>query len=88
MKSIDQTLHEINKGYRPGLIRWLREHPDRWRRLLDFESRINEVTLMNDEVGLKCALSDYREFFEEMTALYVKGDTLFKRRERETLGGD
>jgi len=65
---LDVTLQEIGRQYKPGLIRWIREHPDRWRQLITLESRINETALSkDDEIVLKDALSDYREFFEEMT---------------------
>jgi hypothetical protein len=65
---IESTLMEIGKEYKPGLIRWIRECPDLWRQLIALESRINETALSkDDETILKDALSDYREFFEEMT---------------------
>jgi hypothetical protein len=79
---LDTTLMEIGRQYKPGLIRWLRTHPDRWRQLLALESRINEVVLSKEDGStLKDALSDYRSFFEEMVKQYVEGDPL-------PLGGD
>jgi len=81
---INDGLAEIAKEYRPGLLAWLKSHSDRWAKLLDLEDRINLAALAGDEVGLKCALSDYREFFEEMAERYGKGDDLplFGRGER------
>ena len=74
---IGSTLMEIGKGYKPGLSRWIRERPDRWDQLLTLEDRINEVALTKeDEIILKDALSDYKDFFEEMTDLYVTGEML------------
>ena len=73
---IDNALQEIAKEYKVGLLVWLKRDPDRWRQLIALESRINEVALVQDEVVLRNALSDYREFFVEMVELYVKGDTL------------
>jgi len=60
---IESTLMEIGKEYKPGLIRWIRERPDLWRQLIALESRINETALSkDDEITLRDALSDYREF--------------------------
>lgn len=76
---IDNCLQEIGKGYRPGMLAWLKGQPGRWKELLALESRINEVALSNqDETILKDVLSDYREFFEEMTTQYIMGDGLFE----------
>jgi hypothetical protein len=74
---IDDTLTKINETYRRCLLMWLKRHPSRWRQLLALESRINETALSKqDGITLKNALEDYKEFFEEMCALYVKGDPL------------
>ena len=65
---LDATLVDIGKEYKSGLIGWIREHPDRWRQLLALENRINKTAISrDDEITMKDALSDYREFFEEMT---------------------
>jgi hypothetical protein len=81
---IDTTLKEIGETYRPGLLAWLKEDRGRWHHLLAIEERINDRALVQDEGGLRCALDDYREFFQQMTALYAQGDALplFERRER------
>jgi hypothetical protein len=63
---IETTLKEIGKDYRPGLIRWIREEPDQWTRLLALEDGINRAALSEDEIILRDALSEYRGFFEEM----------------------
>jgi predicted RNA-binding protein len=42
--------------------------------LLGLEDRINQAVLAQDEVALRDVLSDYREFFVEMTDM--KGDVL------------
>lgn len=63
---IETTLREIGKGYRPGLIGWIKGNPDRWNRLLLLEDRINQATLSKDDPGLKTALSAYKDFIMEM----------------------
>lgn len=70
---IDMTLEEIGGGYKPGLLMWLRSHPNGWARLLDIEGDINRAALAGDEVGLKVALGEYRGFFKEMSRLYERG---------------
>lgn len=67
---IDSTLKEIGKGYKPGLIRWIRHDSGRWREFLALEDRINQAALSKDEPGLKDALRRYHLFFEEMLKLY------------------
>jgi len=73
---IESTLMEIGKGYRPGLIRWIRERPDRWQQLIALESRINEVALAQIEVVLREALKAYHLFFEEMMMAYETSNIL------------
>jgi hypothetical protein len=63
---IEITLWEIDKGYRPGLIGWIEGSSDRWAVLLTLEDRINRAALLEDEIILRDALSEYRGFFEEM----------------------
>jgi hypothetical protein len=67
---IDGALVEIGRGYRQGLLAWLKEHLDRWAGLLEIESSINSTTLVGDEAGLRVALEGYKDFFEEMVALF------------------
>ncbi len=73
---IETTLREIGKEYRPGLIRWIREKPDRWTRLLALEDRINRAALAGDHAVLEGVLSEYRAFFSEMVEVYGKVHTL------------
>ena len=76
---IDDTLVEIGRDYKPGLLAWLKGYPSRWRQMLDLECRINQVALsQEDEISLRDVLKDYRLFFQEMTNLYVKGSSLFR----------
>lgn len=72
MDLIESTLKEMGKEYRPGLLGWIREDRERWRRLLTLEDRINQAALAKDEEGLKDALSEYRTFFEEMLKFYSR----------------
>ena len=71
---LDATLMEIDREYRSGLIRWLKEQPDRWRELLQLEATINQTCLSGDEVRLRVTLAAYKTFFEEMVLLYEKAD--------------
>ena len=71
---IDDGLVEISRGYRPGLLAWVKQQPGRWRQLLALEDRINGTSLAHDEEGLTAALQAYHLFFEEMTETYCEGD--------------
>jgi hypothetical protein len=63
---IESALMKIGRGYNPGLISRIRERPDRWRQLLALEDKINEIALSkDDEITLRCALSDYMEFLQD-----------------------
>lgn len=73
---LDSTMLEIGRHYKPGLIRWIREHPDRWRELLQVESTINQTALSGDEGGLTAALAAYRAFFKEMITLFEEAEGL------------
>lgn len=73
---IESTLGEIGKKYRSGLIRWIREEPGRWNRLLQMEGKINQAVLSKDEVMLKDVLSEYRDYFSGMVEVYGKSGTL------------
>lgn len=69
---IESTLRQIGGEYRSGLIRWIRDQPERWTQLLQLEDGINQAALAKDEEGLKDALSEYRTFFEEMLKFYSR----------------
>jgi len=73
---LDVTLQEIGRQYKPGLIGWIRERPDRWQQLIALESRINEVALAQIEVVLREALKAYHLFFEEMMMAYETSNIL------------
>jgi len=73
---IDDALVEIAKEYQPGLLMWLRSHPDGWARLLQLEDQINEAALARDDPGLKVALQAYRLFFQDIIKAYGEGETL------------
>ncbi len=73
---IETTLLEIGKEYRPGLIRWIREKPDRWTQVLALEDRINRAALAGDDAVLEGVLSEYRAFFSEMVEVYGRAHTL------------
>ncbi|MBS3919088.1 MAG: hypothetical protein KG012_09375 [Deltaproteobacteria bacterium] len=82
---IDGCLEEIGKGYRPGLLPWLKQQPARWRRLLNLEDAINKAALGGGQVGLTAALSEYKDFFREMVTAYEMSNTfpLFEGRANE-----
>ena len=68
---IDDTLSQIAKDYKPGLLPWMKHHhPDRWAHLLELEAEINAATLAGNESGLKPALKAYRTFFSESLRMY------------------
>jgi hypothetical protein len=73
---VNRTLRKIGAEYKPGLLAWIREDQNRWRRLLDLENKINQAALTMDEAALKEMLSEYRSFFEKMLIEYGKGETL------------
>lgn len=80
---IEATLREIGKEYRPGLIRWIKEQPDQWGRLLTLEDQINKAALVRDEIMLTGALSEYRDFFTEMVNWYEgKGEAQREKEQR------
>jgi hypothetical protein len=82
---IDATLVEIGRDYKPGLLMWLRSHPDGWARLLQLETTINSTTLAGDEPGLRVALQTYKDFIMEMGKLFEEANSLplFGRRDHE-----
>ena len=71
---IEQTLQEIGKDYRPGLVRWMRRESGQWSRFLTLEDEINAATFVADEQRLKDALSRYQGFFDEMLNVFEKGE--------------
>jgi hypothetical protein len=73
---IDDTVIEIGKWYRPGLLMWLKRQPDQWTRLLTLESEINRASLQEDQDILLAALTEYKGFFREMMEVYRKSETL------------
>ena len=73
---IDTALEEIEKTYEPGLLPWLKKHPDRWARLLELEDAINKAALAGNEQALTAALAEYQAFFEEVVKAYEYKGTL------------
>lgn len=75
---IDDTLDQINRGYQPGNLAWVKmKRPEDWERLLNCESEINRVAIQGDEAGLSKALTEYESFILKMVKTFKtpKGET-------------
>jgi len=58
---VDQTLQEINRGWKPGASEWTKANrPDEWGKMLILECHINEMVLGGNQEGLRGVLDQYR----------------------------
>jgi hypothetical protein len=74
---IDDALVEIAKGYKAGLLRWIRiEYRPQWREMLGLEDTINRAALTGNKEGLTAALQSYKVFFREMVRLFEEAEGL------------
>lgn len=85
---IDQTVEEINRGYKPGTLEWMKANrPDEWGEILTLEQRVNEMAFRDDLDDLRGALNSYRELIFSMlkrfkTQKEKKGQEIFNFVER------
>jgi hypothetical protein len=71
---IDETLREINRNYKPGLLPWLKRKPEQWGKIQELEARINQTALKQDKNGLTVALEAYKRFFPEALSVCGQGN--------------
>jgi len=58
---IDRTLQEINRGWKPGTLEWMKANrPGEWDKMLTLECTINEMGLGDNQEGLRGVLDEYR----------------------------
>lgn len=57
---IEETIQEINKGFKPGTLSKLKPLQRAWQRMLAIENEINRMALAGDIDGLKKALERYK----------------------------
>ncbi len=59
---IEQTFLEVNEGWAPGALKWMRETlPNERQGMMSLEEEINRVALAKNVSGLKALLREYKE---------------------------
>jgi hypothetical protein len=81
---ICQTLQEINNGWTPGGLGWMKgTRPNDFRKMIALEEEIDLFALSRDINGLTEALRNYKDLMVGMARMFEaqRGDTgnLFKR---------
>lgn len=67
-----EIIGQIQRRFRPGMIRWIKKSPRHWRRLLDLEERVNHHATAQNEKMLERALKEYKGFFDEIIFFYER----------------
>jgi hypothetical protein len=76
MDSVVELIGQIQRRFRPGLLRWVRKSPRHWKRLIQLEERVNYYTVNSNEKMLVRVLEEYRNFFDEIIFFYENGKVL------------
>lgn len=83
---IEQTLQEVNRGYHPGTVEWMKtEREKTWAEIRQKEQAINQGALAGDISGLRGSLIQYRELWNRV--ILDRKENIISSRAREATGG-
>jgi hypothetical protein len=75
---IEQTFQEINEGWVPGTLEWIKQNnPERWREVVKLERDITQMAVNGDKTGSTKVLEAYKTFYREAIKMFraPKGET-------------
>ena len=74
---IDLAVQEINEGWEPGTLEWMkRNRPREWGKMLAVEGEINDSSLQKDSKVVKGVLAEYKSLMLSMVKEFssIRGD--------------
>ena len=74
---IDLAVQEINQGWEPGTLEWMkRNRPREWGKMLAVEGKINDSSLQKDSKVVKGVLAEYNSLMLSMVKEFssIRGD--------------
>jgi hypothetical protein len=73
-----ELIAQIQRRFRPGMVRWIRKNPRHWKKLLQLEERVNHHATTQNRKMLEQVLGEYKAFFDEIIFFY-ENDGSFQR---------